>query len=299
MLGANRIIITPEILKLVAEIDEFKGLWTGLERHTTGLNLLGDVADYGANFKRVLGPLEAQPITVDIISVLNASQIGEKGMSPLKARPNQLPISGGDKVFGTLDTAEPDQVRPVLEKLCVWVNESLDDDALHPLLVMAVFMSVFLQLSPYDTGNLRTARFLVMLMMLKSGYTYAPYVSLSPIMEAQGARIFQSLNHNQSSLEGGAPDWSEWLFCFLGMLTAQKESLYKRLTDKEPELSNLPALSARVMALFQEHSRLQMKQIIKLTNGRRATLKLRLGELVDKGYLKRHGQARSTWYSLV
>ena len=58
MIGLNAIAITPDILRLISGIDEFKGLWTALDRHTTGLQLLGDVADYGANFKRVLGPLQ-------------------------------------------------------------------------------------------------------------------------------------------------------------------------------------------------------------------------------------------------
>ena len=299
MLGINAATITPKILRQVSEIDEFKGLWKGLDRHTTGLQLLGDVADYGANFKRVLGPLEEHPITVDMIRVLNANQIGEKGMSDLKTKPNQLPISHGDKVFGTLDTAEPEQVTPLLEKLCEWTNENLNGPELHPLLVTAVFASVFLQLSPFDTGNLRTVRFLVMLMMLKSGYTYAPYVSLAPIMEEKAGDLFQALKHNQDSLEDGRPDWSAWLNCFLALLQEQKDLLYGRLYEKETELTNLSALSSRIMALFKDHKRLQMKEIIKLTNGRRATIKIRLQELIEGGYLRRHGAGRGTWYSLV
>jgi len=100
-------------------------------------------------------------------------------------------------------------------------------------------------------------------------------------------------------LEAGKADWTAWLSFFLTVLEIQKETLYLRLYSKETELQNLPALSARIMALFKEHKRLQMKQIIKLTNGRRATIKLRLSELLEAGYLVRHGQGRGTWYSLV
>jgi Fic family protein len=299
MLAINAIKISPALLKSISEIDEFKGLWSGLEQHTTGLHLLGDVADHGGNFQKLLGPLKEQPITPDIIKVLNASQIGEKGASDFKNKSIPLPISDGVRVFGTLDTAEPEQVAPVLEKLCGWLNENLDKGELHPLIVIAVFSAVFIQLGPFETGNLRTIRFLIMLMMLKTRYTYAPYVSLAPIMEAQAEGFYKGLKHQQDSLEEGRPDWSEWLLCFMGILKAQKDTLYTRLNDKEPELQNLPVLSAKVMRLFQEHTRLQMKEIIKLTNGRRATLKLRLNELVDAGYLKRHGKARATWYSLV
>ena len=71
------------------------------------------------------------------------------------------------------------------------------------------------------------------------------------------------------------------------------------MLEKNKELSHLPTLSARILKLFEHHNRLQMKQIVKLTNGRRSTIKLRLGEMVDEGYVKRYGNARATWYSLV
>ena len=299
MLGINAIKITPAVLRQVSDIDEFKGLWQGLDRHTTGLQLLGDVADYGANFKQVLGPLEEQPISINIIQLINATQIGAEGACPLKAVPNQLPISRGEKVFGTLDTGEPAQVEPLLKKLCEWTNEGLQDESLHPLLVMAVFTSVFLQLSPFETGNLRTVRFLIMLMMMKAGYTYAPYASLAAIMDERAEVVYESLKHNQDSLEAGTPDWSAWLRCFLMLLQDQKQTLYERLYAKETELRGLSALSSKIMTLFKEHKRLQMKEIIKLTNGRRATIKLRLQELVEGGYLIRHGAGRGTWYALV
>ena len=299
MLGINAIKITPSILRQVSDIDEFKGLWFGLDRHTTGLQLLGDVADYGANFKQVLGPLQEQPISINIIQLINATQIGAPGASNLKTETNALPISAGNKVFGTLDTAEPDQVEPLLKKLCEWTNENLQSKDLHPLLVMAVFTSVFLQLSPFETGNLRTVRFLIMLMMMKAGYTYAPYASLAPVMEERAEVLYESLKHNQDSLEAGTPDWSAWVRCFMMLLQDQKTTLYGRLYAKETELSGVSALSAKIMTLFKEHKRLQMKEIIKLTNGRRATIKLRLQELVENGYLIRHGAGRGTFYALV
>ena len=78
-----------------------------------------------------------------------------------------------------------------------------------------------MQLSPFDKGNLRSSRFLIMLLMLKAGYTYAPYVSLTSLFEEKGDGFFKALHHNQHSLEEGKPDWSNWLDFFLGLLIAQ------------------------------------------------------------------------------
>ncbi len=299
MLGINTIQITPDILKLVSEIDEFKGLWTGLEKHTTGLQLLGDVADYGAQFQRVLGPLKEQDLSPQMIRILHAMQIKEKGESPFKNTATPLSIKNGNQIAGAIDTAAPEDVEPLLAKLCHWVNESLEQEALHPLLVASVFTSVFLQIAPFESSNIQVVRFLIILILLKSGYTYTPYASLASLTDEYAEAFYKALKSNQDSLAIGKPDWSEWLSFFLTLLKQQKNILYERLHTKEDELSNLPVLSARIMALFKDHKRLQMKQIVKLTNGRRATIKLRLSELLDAGYLHRRGQGRGTWYSLV
>ncbi len=299
MLGINKIKITPSVLRRVAEIDEFKGLWRGLERHTAGLQLLGDVADYGANFTQILGSLEAKPITVDVVRLLNGAELRRAEASPLRDQDMLLSIAGTGGFSAELGVAEPAMVAPLLGRLTGWVNEALAEREIHPLLVAAMFMSIFLQIAPFKEANTGVARFVVMLILLKSGYTYAPYASLAPLMEEGAEEIYGALRHNQDSLEAGNPDWSAWLDCFLGLLGRQKDVLHARLYGKETELKSLPALSVRIMALFKNHQRLQMKDIELLTYGRRATIKLRLGELVKNGYLIRHGQGRSTWYALV
>ena len=299
MLGIESIQITPKLMMRASQIDAFKGLWLGLETYTTGLQILSDVAAHGAKVQRVLSPLKDKEITPEIIKALHAVQTGGKGASAYKTADNLLPVSRGDTVIGELETAAPEHVEPLINKLLGWLNESLTRREMHPLIVIAVFTAVFLQISPFETGNMRTVRFLILLLLLKSDYRYAPYVPLDRIMEDEGERVFRALSHNQESLEQGRPDWSAWLNCFFDLLVQQKNILDERLNEKDKDLSKLPTLSARVMRLFEEHDRLQMNDIVKLTRGRRSTLKLRLGELVDQGYLRRHGRARSTWYSQI
>ena len=299
MLGINTIQITPELLLKVAEIDEFKGLWQGLERHTTALHMLGDFADHGEDVRRLIDPLKDKNINADVCRILNAMQLGGKGLSPFKDSPNELPVTQDNELVGVLETAAPDDAPVLLQKLCDWLADEFEKGALHPLILIAVFTSIFLQISPFEKGNMRTVRFLILTMLLKAEYSYAAYISLNAVMDARAQDVYQALKHNQDSLENGRPDWSVWISSFLDLLLAQKHELYERLYEKQAELSDMSALSAKVMELFKTHQRLQMKEIIRLTNGRRATLKLRLQELIEGGYIKRHGAGRATWYSLV
>lgn len=299
MLGTKAITITPDILARICEIEEFKGLWTGLEAHSTGLNMLKEVAEFGGNFKKVLGPLKDQPLTVGMIRTLHATLIRGQGPTPFKTAENQMTVMRDDDVVGNLETAPPEQAQALLEKLVTWMNATIEKKELHPLLAIAVFTAIFLQISPFEKENLKIARFLVTVIMLKAGYSYAPYVPLDRYFNERAEIFFQSLQINQQSLESGRPEWNSWLNCFFMLLQEQKNTLKDRMFDKNKDLAHLPTLSGKILKLFEHNNRLQMKQIVKLTNGRRSTIKLRLGEMVDQGYVRRYGNARATWYSLV
>ncbi len=299
MLNPEQIKITPEILKLLTEIDEFKGSWRALEKHTTALQLLGDVANFGQKFKAVLEPWQSQPLSEDVIKKLHGVISGSKKDGQYKATSFPLIVQRGEEIIGTLDTATPEEAQFLMGKLVGWAGATLDAKDVHPLLTIALFMAVFLQLCPFDTGNQRLARLLIVLLMFKAGYSYAPYSTLEPVMNARLRNYYDALSYTQETLEAGQPDWGPWLRFFFGMLKDHKDQLAERLESGGETIATMPTLSAKVMKLFENNERLSMKEIERLTRGRRSTLKLRLGELVTGGYLIRHGKARATWYARV
>ena len=107
------------------------------------------------------------------------------------------------------------------------------------------------------------------------------------------------MQHTQKTLATGKIDWDIWLEFFFGILKIQKDKLQARIENCSSEIVNMPELSTKILKLFNKNDRLGMKEIERLTRGKRSTLKLRLGELVDGEYLVRHGKARATWYSRV
>jgi len=300
MLGLNKLTITPTLVQQLCDIEEFKGYWRAMDKHTTGLNLLNDFAKYGTDFQAVLNQLKDHPISTKNIRALHSAMINKGKPSPYKTTDTQLIITNEtEDLVGILDTAPPEQVDPLLEKLVQWVNEALDKQTLPPLLVIAVFTAIFLQISPFENGNRKLIMVWVQILMLKAGYDYAPYIVLDDIFARNASLWFRALKTNQTSLENGRPDWNNWLETFLTILQDHKNALHTKLNATAADLSHLPTLSAKIMALFENNQRLQMKQIITLTRGRRATIKLRLKELQESGYLKRHGAGRNTWYALV
>ena len=299
MLGLQHVKITQKMLKLVCEVDEFKGAWMAMENHTTSLQLLGDVSSFGRNFKEIAHSWQDQPLDIDLLCRLHAVFTGSNQVSIYKETSDPLQILRGDEVIGTLDVASPAEVRNLMPRLMSWTENAFKEQEFHPLFIIAIFTAVYLQFCPFEKGNQKLARLLVILLMFKAGYGYAPYSTLDEILQERAEDYYKALKHTQKTLSSGKVDWDVWLEFFFEILKAQKDKLQTRVEKGSANIANMPGLSTKVLKLFDKHNRLSMKEIERLTRGKRSTLKLRLGELVEGGYLVRHGKARATWYSRV
>ncbi|MCK5374239.1 MAG: Fic family protein [Alphaproteobacteria bacterium] len=287
------------MLLLVCEIDEFKGAWSAMENHTTSLQLLGEVSSFGRNFKEIAHSWKDQSLDVELLCRLHAVFTGAREISIFKEQSLPLEIKKGDDILGALNTASPAEVRNFMPRLMEWVVVAFEKKEMHPLFVIALFTAIFLQFCPFEKGNQKIARLLIILLMFKEGYSYAPYSTLDTLLQERATDYYKALKHTQTTLAKGKIDWDAWLEFFFELLKAQKDKLKERVERGSAEIVNMPALSTKVLKLFDKHNRLSMKEIERLTRGKRSTLKLRLAELVDGGYIMRHGQARATWYSRV
>lgn len=287
------------MLKLVSEVDEFKGAWSAMENHTTSLQLLGDVSSFGRNFKEIANSWQDQPLDVELLCRLHAVFSGSKNVSIFKEKSAPLDIMEAEEIIGSLNVASPAEVRSLMPRLMSWADDAFEKKELHPLFIIAIFTAIFLQFCPFDKGNQKLSRLLVILLMFKAGYSYAPYSTLDDLLQERAEDYFKALQHTQKTLATGKIDWDTWLEFFFELLKAQKDKLQVRVEKGSANITNMPELSTKILKLYNKHDRLSMKEIERLTRGKRSTLKLRLGELVKGGYLIRHGKARATWYSKV
>jgi len=299
MLNLEKFYISPQVVRLIGDIDEFKGSWNALEEHTTALQLLGDVATFGRNFREILEPWQNKPIDEALIKKLHAIVVGAKSESDYKDSSMALVIQKDEKIFGALDVADAEEAPEITAKLIEWAAKGLEDQKFHPLIIIALFTVIFLQTSPFETGNQRLARLLIILLMFRCGYAYAPYSLLDHLLEERMRDYFEVLQYTQQNLEAGTPDWEPWLLFFFMLLKDQVGELKIRIEKKADALADLPQLSVKILKLFDKSERLSMKEIERLTRGKRSTIKLRLNELVENGYLIRHGKARATWYARI
>ncbi len=347
-----RLATGPDLVKLIAEIDEFKGRWEALKALPTdrlgALRKVATIESVGSStriegaklsdvevedllsrairiksFKtrdeqEVAGYAEAMDLVFEAYAdmrptenhirqlhqtLLRHSVKDARHRGSYKTHANNVVAfdADGQEIGVVFATTSPFNTPREMEALVAWMRKTLDEEALHPLLVIAVFIVVFLAIHPFQDGNGRLSRVLTTLLLLRAGYAYVPYASLERVIEENKDLYYSALRRTQTTLESEAPDWDPWVGFFLRSLKRQKDSLAARL-DREriahASEADLPELSLQVLKALRAKERLTIAQLASITGANRNTLKVRLRELVGDGRVRRHGKARATWYSL-
>jgi Fic family protein len=342
----------PDLVKLIAEIDEFKGRWEALKTlspdRLSALRKVATIESVGSSTRiegaklsdaevedllsraisitafstrdeqEVAGYAEAMDLVfeahVDMRltenhvrqlhqTLLRHSDKDARHRGSYKTLSNNVVAfdADGRQIGVVFETTAPFDTPREMEALVAWTRKALDEESLHPLIVIAVFVVTFLAIHPFQDGNGRLSRVLTTLLLLRAGYAYVPYASLERVIEENKDLYYKALRRTQTTLENETPDWEPWVGFFLRCLKRQKDSLAARLEQErlaEGADANLPALSLEVLKALQANERLTIAQLASVTGANRNTLKVRLRELVADGRVKRRGKARATWYSL-
>ncbi|MBU1317159.1 MAG: DUF977 family protein [Alphaproteobacteria bacterium] len=340
--------ITPEILSLIAEIDEFKGAWraigriaperlSGLRRVATiesvgsstrieGARLtdrevekllanirLGslttrdeqEVAGYAEVMETIFSAYEAISFTENHIRQLHRDLLAhstkdERHRGAYKTLSNNVEAFNeqGESLGIVFETASPFDTPRRMEELIAWLDEQGREKRLHPLLVVAIFVVVFLEIHPFQDGNGRLSRILTTLLLLRAGYAYVPYSSLESIIEQSKESYYISLRRTQGTIRSAEPDWNPWIEFFLRALHRHKTRLEKKMERERIILADMPELSVTLLELAREHGRITVAEATRITDASRHTIKDHLKALVDRGHLVLHGAGRGAWYGL-
>jgi Fic family protein len=175
---------------------------------------------------------------------------------------------------------------------------NLERDHLHPLINIAVFIVVFLEIHPFQDGNGRLSRILTTLLLLRSGYAYVPYSSLESVIEQSKDTYYLALRKTQQTIRTPTPDWQPWVTYFLKSLQRQKAHLVKKIEQERLILGDLPELSVQILELCRHRGRVTVAEAVKVTGANRNTIKDHFKALTRAGHLARHGAGRGTWYGL-
>jgi Fic family protein len=204
----------------------------------------------------------------------------------------------GAQIGVVFQTASPFDTPHLMTELVTWVQEERAAGHLHPLLIIALWVVVFLEIHPFQDGNGRLSRVLTTLLLLQAGYAYVPYSSMESVIEQSKEAYYLALRQTQGTIRSDAPNWQPWLAFFLRSLAEQVRRLEKKVEREKLVLAALPELSLQIVEFAREHGRVTIGEAVKLTGTSRNTLKQHFRALIERGHLNQHGSGRGVWYEL-
>ncbi len=347
-LKTDTLLITPEILALVAEIDEFKGAWRALgtlaperlsamrrvatiesigsstriegaklsdkdvERLLTNIEIRKfetrdeqEVAGYAEVMETIFAHFEAIDLTENHIKQLHRDLLAhstkdEHHRGNYKTNPNHVSAfdEDGREIGVVFETATPFDTPRLMDEIVQWTREALNENALHPLLIIGVFTVVILEIHPFQDGNGRLSRVLISLLLLRSGYAYVAYSSLESIVENSKEGYYLALRQTQQTVRSTEPNWQPWTIYFLRALQQQKRRLERKIERERIVMGTLPELSLQIIEAVKDRGRIAIGEIVMLTGANRNTVKKHLAALVTANHIAKHGTGKGTWYGL-
>lgn len=344
MINFQNVKITPEVLGIISQLDEFKGAWNVLKDKTPEQllslkkvatiesigssnriegNRLSDkevetiilnikrqsftsrdeqeVAGYAELMEETFANYEIIPFTENYIKQLHKILLShcdkdECHRGEYKKVSNAVAAFApdGQEIGVVFETASPFETPEMMRELVTQTRGLLDDKALHPLILIALFVVHFLAIHPFQDGNGRLSRILTMLLLLKSGYSYVPYSSMETIIEENKDSYFRHLRKTQKTLKLD-PDYDSWLLFFLKSMQKQKLRLEQKI-KMQPVAKSLPLLATKILELFNEADKWTSPEIAQRLSSSRDTVTKNLAELVSRGLLAKNGSTRGAWY---
>jgi Fic family protein len=344
----DTIQITPEILSIIAGIDEFKGAWRALGtlapdrlaalRRVATIESIGsstriegsklsdrevghllsnleirsfatrdeqEVAGYAELMELVFSSWQDIPLSENHLKqlhqiLLRYSEKDAWHRGNYKTNANSVAAfdENGASIGIVFQTATPFDTPRLMTELLAWVNRERESARMHPLLIIALCIVVFLEIHPFQDGNGRLSRALTTLLLLQAGYAYVPYSSLESVIERSKEAYYLAMRQTQGTIRTESPNWQPWLMFFLRSLAEQARRLEKKVEREKIVLASMPELSLQIVELAREHGRVTIGTAVRLTGASRNTLKQHFRALVERGTLKLHGSGRGVWYDL-
>lgn len=348
MINVSTLQITPDIMSLLSELDEFKGTWrafgTLAPERLAMLRQIATIESIGSSTRiegstlsdgeveQLLNHLDIQQFSsrhaqevigyaqvMDTIfaawadikvtenhikqlhsELLRHSSKDERHRGAYKTLRNDVGAfdAHGSMIGVVFATASPFDTPPRMAELVEWYEKTTELKQLHPLLAIAVFVVVFLEIHPFQDGNGRLSRVLTTLLLLQAGYAYVPYASIEAVIEHSKDHYYLALRRTQQTIRSKTPNWHPWVLFFLRTLQQHKRHLEHKVEREHMALTHLSPLAVTALDYARAHGRVTNKDLVREAAASPNTVKTTLSKLTKQGLLARHGGGRSTWYSL-
>ena len=284
-----------EVARLIAGLKSTPPVGRDAQEVAGYADLLGRIFD---NW-RTLKTTEGQILHFHKI-LLNFSQKDKEHKGRYKTGDNKVVMRKEDGTeIVIFDPTPPYLTKKEMDDVLFWLNEQMEKKETHSLIVIANFIFEFLAIHPFRDGNGRLSRALTTLLLLKTGYTYVPYVSLDEIIEERKIDYYLALRKTQSKHKTENEDISSWLNFLLDALLEQVKRAKAIMEEDQPE----KLLSQKQLTIYQlfQTDTLSVSEINEQLKGSipMATIKQALSRLVALRLVEMIGVKRGARYKKI
>jgi Fic family protein len=144
-------------------------------------------------------------------------------------------------------TVSPKETRPFLKELITVYDRCLEENAIHPLVILAAFNLDFLCIHPFRDGNGRVSRLLLLLQCYHMGYDVGRYISLERLIEENKERYYESLEQSSAAWHEGKHDPWPYINYLLFIIKSAYREFENRLGEiKSPRGAKTQMVEAAV-----------------------------------------------------
>ena len=159
------------------------------------------------------------------------------------------------------------------------------------------FIFDFVSIHPFNDGNGRMSRLLMLLTMYKAGFDVGKYISIEKSIEETKSSYYQALKDSSEQWMNNKNDYLPFLEYFLGIILKDYREFNERLSMVNQ--SDLPVDQLVLKTIRQALKPLSIKELNNfIPQYSEITIRRAVKKLRDANKLEKIGQARSTKYGL-
>lgn len=183
-----------------------------------------------------------------------------------------------------------------INKLCNSFNEILESKMADPLLLIPMFILDFLCIHPFNDGNGRMSRLLMLLLLYRSGYIVGKYISLEKIIENSKESYYEVLKESSYNWHENGNDYEPFVRYTLGIIV----SAYREFESRVTLISKINVSKPeRIAEIIKGHvGKITKSEIMKLCPDiSQTTIQRTLNDLLADSKIIKIGGGRYTSYT--
>lgn len=230
--------------------------------------------------------------------LLRYSNKDTKHKGSYKQLSNKVVATYPDGIQRTVfNTTEPHLVDKEMSELVLWIEQTIREEEIHPLIIIAVFVYEFLSIHPFQDGNGRLSRLLTTLVLLQQDYLFVQYVSFEKVIEDSKKEYYKALMEGQKDRNTEKEKLDSWVLYFLDSMTILIQRLENKYEIYKDNTTYLNDRQKRIKELIIKHQPVKISDLVtQMPDVSRNTIKKDLTYLRNENIVEVIGKNKGTLY---